>query len=74
MASQPGKKIRNSITKNGFLGFFIVTLLRIKLNWTFLRTDHYRGGFELEMNEWARYLQNYCSLKISRSGRFDRFR
>ena len=51
MASQQGKNIRNSITKNRFLDFFdrLTAANHIELDIFENKLNHYCGGFEPEM-------------------------
>ena len=56
MASQAGINIRNCITNNRFLDFFMVLRLRIAFDQTFMKIDHCCGGFESKIRRVGKIL------------------
>ena len=57
VSTKLNKYIRNSITNYRFWGFFDgLTLLQIPFHWTFLKIDHYCGGFECKMRRVGQIL------------------
>ena len=67
---QPGKNIRNSVTNYRFLGFFggLTASNPVPLDF-FENRPLFAEVLNVKLEEWAKFLQNYRSPKILRSGR-----